>query len=85
MQDLEECSPLSSYLGSWSQEPPDSFLCNQNIPFASGVSEFSKPEPWACSNKSLPLPTPQPPSRPLSLGAGATSDFLSPSGLWDPS
>lgn len=65
----EELSPLSSYLSSRSQEPPDSFLCSRNIPFASGVSEFSKPEPWACPNKSLPLPTPQPPSSsPSALG-----------------
>ena len=69
VQDLEEHSPLSAYIPSWSQEPPDSFLCSQNIPFASGVSEFSKPEPWACPNKSLPLPTPQPPSPvPSALG-----------------
>lgn len=35
----------------------DSFLCSWNIPCASWVSEFSKAGPWACLNKSLPLPT----------------------------
>lgn len=49
---------------SCSQEPPDFFLCSPNIPFARGVSEFSKPGPWACLNKSLPHPPSSPPPLP---------------------
>ena len=73
------CPPTS--LG-WSQEPPDSFLWSQNIPFASGVSEFPKPESWACPSRSLPLPTPSPPPLSPQPWARATSAFLSPAGLW---
>lgn len=88
--DIQSCgghSPLSSYPPHWSQEPPDSFLCSQNIPFASGVSEFSKPGPRACPNKSAPLPHPlQPPSPiPVALGQVPHRISSSRSGLRGPS
>jgi hypothetical protein len=53
----EEHLALSSDPPSCSQEPPDSFLCSWNIPLTSRVSEFSKPGPWACLNKSWPPAT----------------------------
>lgn len=59
------CPPTS--LG-WSQEPPDSFLWSQNIPFASGVSEFPKPVLGMSKQILAPAHPPAPSSVPSALG-----------------
>lgn len=74
---FEGHSPFSFHPPSRSQEPPDSFLCSQNIPFASGVSEFSKPGPQACPNKSVPLPHPLQPPSPIPIALGQVPHRIS--------
>ncbi|ELK10481.1 hypothetical protein PAL_GLEAN10012941 [Pteropus alecto] len=87
VEDCEEHSLLSSYPPSWSQEPQIPSCVSQDIPFAREVSEFSKPEPWACTNRSLPLPPEPPATLPYPTALELVPHRISSplSGLLDPS